>query len=92
MSAPVDEKRIEERVYAILVEMFEIEAAKLRPQASLRGTLRLDSADLVDLVTRLETDFGLSPELDGYRNVNTVKELVGFVVAETKKVAPPAAG
>jgi acyl carrier protein len=82
MTAAVDEGQIEERIVAILVEMFEIDRALLKPQASLRGTLRLDSADLVDLVTRLEVDFGLSPELDGYRNVNTVKELVGFVAKE----------
>lgn len=84
MSEQTDDKAIEERVLEILVEMFELDRAALRPQASLRGTLRLDSADLVDLVTRLETDFGLSPELDGYRNVNTVKELVAFVAVEAK--------
>jgi acyl carrier protein len=85
MEGTANEKRIEERVHGILVEMFEIDPAQLKPQASLRGTLRLDSADLVDLVTRLEKDFGLNPELDGYRNVNTVKELVGFVAAEMTK-------
>jgi acyl carrier protein len=87
--SPVDETQIEERIHGILVEMFEVSPAQLKPQASLRGTLRLDSADLVDLVTRLEVDFGLSPELDGYRNVNTIKELVGFVAREMTR---PAAG
>lgn len=87
MAAAMDETQLEARIQAILVEMFELEPAQLRPQASLRGTLRLDSADLVDLVTRLETEFGLDPELDGYRNVSTIKELVGFVRAEMTKAA-----
>ncbi len=87
MSQAESENQIEERIRAILVEMFEIEPAQLKPQASLRGTLRLDSADLVDLVMRLEADFGLSPELDGYRNVNTLRELVGFVAKEMTKKA-----
>jgi acyl carrier protein len=76
----LDEKAVSDRLTRILVEMFEIDPSRLKPQATLRGALRLDSADLLDLVVRIETDFGLPNDLDDdYRSVSTLRELVVLV-------------
>lgn len=76
----MDERAVADRITRILVEMFEIDPSRLKPQATLRGALRLDSADLLDLVVRIETEFGLPNDLDDdYRSVNTLRELVALV-------------
>jgi acyl carrier protein len=81
----MDESATYERIAATLVELFELERARIKPTSTLRGALALDSADLIDLVMRLEADFGLSPELDGYRNVSTTRELAAFVAANATR-------
>ncbi len=83
MEPITDAKDMYPRIVSLLVEMFEIEAERIKPNSTLRGALMLDSVDLVALVTRLESDFGLSPDLDGYRNVMTVKQLASFVSEQT---------
>jgi acyl carrier protein len=82
---PIDEQDVYEHITKVVQEMFEVEPARIKPTASLRGTLRLDSADLVDLAVRLENEYGLAPDLEGYRNVNTLKELAALVAKEASR-------
>ena len=52
-------EEIIEKVTTALVEEFEIELSEITPEASLKGTLDLDSLDIVDLVVVIEQIFGV---------------------------------
>ena len=49
-----------EKAKSILAEEFEVGAAEIVPDASLKDTLGLDSLDLVDVVVLVEQNFGIT--------------------------------
>jgi acyl carrier protein len=65
----------------ILQRDFAIAPEKVTPEASFRGTLGMDSLDVVDLIFFLEKSFALNAGLEAYRELHTVRKLVDFVVA-----------
>lgn len=68
-----------ERVLRILRVDFAREPSLLVPQATLRGTLMMDSLDLVDLVFFLQREFGLEARMEDYREIRSLDGLVKFV-------------
>ena len=55
----MDAEVVIERINALLVEEFELDPDDVRPEASLRDDLELDSLDAIDLVVAIEKEFGL---------------------------------
>ena len=53
-------EEIIEKASVVLAEEFEIDAAEITPEASLKDTLGLDSLDLVDVVVLVEQNFGIT--------------------------------
>ncbi|HEU4428824.1 MAG TPA: acyl carrier protein [Myxococcota bacterium] len=83
MNASRDE--ILARLRAIFGESFEIESARVTPDARLREDLDLDSIDAIDLAVRLEEETALKlddEELRGVRRVADVVELVHAKLAD----------
>ena len=68
-------------VREILVRDFNIPTEKVTPEAQFRGSLGMDSLDVVDLIYFLERAFGLNAGLEAYRELHTVRKLCEFVVA-----------
>lgn len=62
-----------------LHEMFEIDKAKITPQANLYTDLDIDSIDAVDLAVKLKEFTGkrLSPEI--FKTVRTVEDVANAV-------------
>lgn len=58
-----------------LVEMFEIEAEKITPEARLFEDLDLDSIDAVDLVVRLQDLTGRKFKPEQFKTVRTVADV-----------------
>jgi acyl carrier protein len=50
---------IVEKINSFLVEEFEVDPAKIKPEANLKETLELDSLDYIDLVVVIENNFGI---------------------------------
>ncbi len=48
-----------EKINAILVDEFEVDATIIAPENNLKTTLQLDSLDYVDLVVIIESNFGV---------------------------------
>ncbi len=69
------------KVTEILVNDFAVPVDKVRPDASFRGALGLDSLDAVDLVFFVEQGFGIKAGLHAYRELHTVDKLVDFILA-----------
>ena len=72
--------RTKEEIYPwlanLLHEMFELDRARITPQANLYGDLDIDSIDAVDLVVKFKELTGkrLSPE--AFKSVRTVQDVV----------------
>ncbi len=75
------------RVQAVLVDMFELEPAKVHPQARLVDDLDLDSIDAIDMVVKLQELIGRRVDETALRSVRTVQDVVDLV--ERHLAAPP---
>jgi acyl carrier protein len=78
-----NEERIFGQVRDILTANFNIPAEKITPQATFRGNFGMDSLDIVDLVFFLQKTFGVSADLEEYRELHTMQKLVRFVAQKT---------
>lgn len=65
----------------ILAQNFAVPAEKVKPEATFRGALGLDSLDAVDLVFFVEKRFGMKAGLHAYRELHSVEKLLEFVLA-----------
>lgn len=70
---------------AALVELFEIDAFKVRPAALLREDLDLDSIDAVDLMLKLKALTGKSLSPETFKQVKTVQDVVTALHAALQK-------
>lgn len=71
-----------DRVKAILEEHFSIAPARVTQDATFRGTLAMDSLDIVDFVFFLQQAFALKDTLQDYADLATVEQLVAYLKPE----------
>jgi acyl carrier protein len=74
-------------VNEVFEQSFEIEPARLRPEAHIFKDLGLDSLDTVDLVVALQKKFGVRIQ-DGteVRSIETLASVYDFIRAERAKL------
>jgi acyl carrier protein len=65
----------------LLRDEFAVPPGKVTRAASFRGTLGLDSLDVVELIAALERRFSVRATLDDYRQLDTVDKLLAFLLA-----------
>ena len=85
----MDKASIITRINGFLVEEFEIDAAKITPEANLRETLELDSLDYIDLVVVIESNFGFKVKPEDFISITTFQSFYDYVttrVGEKVKV------
>ena len=71
---------------ATLVELFELDPARITPAARLYDDLEIDSIDAIDLMDRLRRQTGRKIDSERFRSVRTVSDLVDTIhqlVSET---------
>ena len=85
MQAPSDQK-IAEIVRDVLVTEFEVEAAKVRPEAHLFSDLELDSLDGIDLIVALERRFGVKVDEEAAKGFRLVGDVCGFIAKTRDKL------
>lgn len=68
-----------EKINEFLVEEFEVDAAKIVPDANLRDTLELDSLDYVDLVVIIESNFGFKVVAEDFINIHTFQNFYDYI-------------
>ncbi len=68
-------------VIDLLVQMFELDAAKLTPESNLYADLDIDSIDAVDLAVKLKQLTGqrVSPEV--FKQIRTIDDVVNALAA-----------
>ena len=74
-----DKKQVLEEVTAALVELFEVDASRVTPEARLYEDLEIDSIDAIDLIDRLRQVTGRKIPAERFRSVRTIGDLVEAV-------------
>ena len=85
MSTPAEKispEAILERVRQVLVSSFELEPARVVPDAHLFDDLELDSIDAIDLIIGLEEESGLGFDEDELRQLRVVQDVVDLLQAK----------
>ena len=67
-------EEIIEKARTILAEEFEIDVDTIKPDASLKHTLGLDSLDLVDVVVLAQQNFGVTLTGPDFVDVKTFSD------------------
>ncbi len=73
-----------EQIKGALVELFEIDPARVTRETRLNEDLEIDSIDAVDLLDRLRRQTGHKISADDFRSVRTVGDLADAVHALVK--------
>lgn len=72
-------EEIIEKVYSLLSEEFEVDAARFTPDANVRETLSLDSLSLVDLVAIIQQTYRIKIPVADLRNIQTFTDLYDYI-------------
>jgi acyl carrier protein len=64
------------RIASIMEETFEIDPARVTPQAKLYDDLEIDSIDAVDLIVQLKPLVGRRLDPEAFKSVRTVSDVV----------------
>jgi acyl carrier protein len=68
-----------ERLKKIVVEQLGVEEDQVTPEASFVDDLNADSLDLVELIMRLEEEFGAEISDEDAETIRTVQDAVDYV-------------
>ncbi|GAA5786444.1 acyl carrier protein [Chitiniphilus shinanonensis] len=72
----MDKQELLGRIQQVLADQFEIDPARVTPEARLYDDLDIDSIDAVDLVVQLQALVGRRLSPDAFKAVRTVGDVV----------------
>jgi len=75
----MERKEIEEKVKEFLVEDLEIEEESIKPEATLKEDLGIDSLDFVDIVVIVEKKFGFKIKPEEMAGVKTLDDFCNYI-------------
>jgi acyl carrier protein len=72
-------EEIIDKINSIMVNDFEIEPSRLKPEAALKADLGLDSLDGVDLVVAVEREFHICIEEEEARSMTRMRDIYDYI-------------
>jgi acyl carrier protein len=75
----MDKQVIFDKLKAALIEDFEMDEAKVTPEARLYEDLELDSIDAVDLIVKLKSFLPTNIDPEVFKTVRTVQDVVDAI-------------
>lgn len=72
-------KKIITGVNKLLEEEFEIDPALLKPEASLKDDLDLDSLDAVDMIVAIDHEFGIRIQEEQAKELRILKDIYEII-------------
>ena len=78
----MDRDQALEQVLAFLAETMNLDAAQLEPGATLNESMVLDSLALIEMITFLEREFGLSLTPEDLASLDTPGRIADLIVAK----------
>ncbi len=82
---------IQQKVIAIVAQKFSVDAAKINNETRLADDLGVDSFGAVELMFELEEAFNLKIEDSEIARVQTIDDIVVYLVSWLDKKFPPTA-
>ena len=76
----MDRQQIYQEIEKVLVDQFEIEASRIRPEALLYEELEIDSIDAVDLLVRIRELTGKRIPPEDFQDVKTIQDVLNKLV------------
>ncbi len=70
---------VEEKVKEIIAKELSVKLEEVVPDASFVDTLGADSLDLVELIMKLEDEFGTDISDEDAEQITTVKDAIDFI-------------
>ncbi|HSH01459.1 MAG TPA: acyl carrier protein [Anaerolineae bacterium] len=74
-----DEKNIQKRVNALIVELLGVDESDITPKSRFREELEADSLDLVELIMAFEEEFNGEISDEDAQTITTVGEAVAYI-------------
>ncbi|MDO4640829.1 MAG: acyl carrier protein [Neisseria sp.] len=74
------EQEIRKILTDALVNLFEIEPERIKPDNNLYEDLEIDSIDAIDLIDHIKRETGRKLKAEDFRNVRTVDDVVQAVL------------
>ena len=81
----MDKQQIYEKIRNALVNDFEMDAAKVIPEARLYEDLNLDSIDAVDLIVKLKQYIPRNVDPEVFKQMRTLQDVVDGVYELTQE-------
>ena len=75
----VKQNEVIEKINDFLSEEFEVDKAKISPEADMKETLDLDSLDYVDLVVVIENNFGVKVKAEDFDGIKTFEDFYNYI-------------
>jgi len=75
----MEKQEIFEKIKGALIEEFEMDEAKLVPEARLYEDLELDSIDAVDLIVKLKSFLPRNIDPEVFKTVRTLQDVVDAI-------------
>ncbi len=73
-----------EKVVKIISKELDIDEKKFKPKSNFVDDLGCDSLDTVEIVMKIEEEFGISIPDDVAEKIHTVEELTDFIEGQLK--------
>ena len=78
----MNRSEIVEKVNNFLVEEIEIDEVLLKPEASLKEDLGIDSLDFVDIVVIVERNLGFKIKAEEMKDVKTLEAFYDYIATK----------
>ncbi|QBK05261.1 acyl carrier protein [Hylemonella gracilis] len=76
-----------QKIVSILHDTFDIEVARITPEARLYDDLDIDSIDAIDLIVQLKPLLGKRLQPEAFKSVRTVQDVVDAIHALAQEPA-----
>jgi len=73
--------QIIEKVNHFLAEEFEVNEASIKPEASVKEVLELDSLDYIDLVVVIENNFSFKVKPEDFTGIVTFNDFYNYIIS-----------
>jgi acyl carrier protein len=81
----MEKEAIIKKINSILVDDFEIDETRIKPEADLIKDIEIDSLDFVDFVVSIEKNFGIKVRSEELVGLRTIDDLYNFIFKNTNK-------
>lgn len=80
----MEQTEIKQRIDNILIDHLELEPDEVKPEADIIDDLDADSIDTVELIMKLESEFGITIPDEDVDSIRTVGNLYKYIQEKTK--------